>query len=177
MRCLTLTFPGDVTEGLEVEQFAPALYAVILGKAIKLSNYTTLPMFQGNPPDIVCEGESKRIMTAFPIEVATPSGNVFALAKPQKKNKNLILIRFNMGARVDEAMRANVWPDRGNPTVIAMTTNAIKVDTWPSWNMDCIWTCAPDDGFCVTGRSLRFHVINEKGTLVVTDPYIIKKGK
>ena len=172
MKCLTVLNPAKIVEGIVADFVSrEKQYIVRLGLPIKLANATHIPLFKENPPDLmISKNKQKAIINeAFPVESELKRGPCFTLARPAKLTPDILLVRFNMGAQAPEPMRASVWPERGNPTIIAFTTITGKVEVCPDWAMDCLWTCAPGDCFLIRNPKLRYYVKNEHGNLVISN--------
>ena len=170
MRCLTVVNPAKILDGIVADFVSrEKQYMVRLGLPIKLANSTNIPLFKENPPDLVISKNRQKatINEAYPVETELKRGPCFTLARPAKLTPDILLVRFNMGAQAPDHARASVWPERGNPTIIAFTTVTGKVEVWPDWAMDSLWTCAPGDCFLVRNPKFRYHVRNEHGNLVI----------
>ncbi len=175
MKCFTIKNPPEIVEGIRAEHMdKEGIYLVRMGKICKLSNQAILSMFSSNPPDIQKQKQGNNnigiIHDANPVEITTSAGKLFALAKPEVKETDILLVRFFMGSLIDdkyEENRASVWPETGNPTLISYTCIAAEIASWPLWSMDCIYTCSPGDIFHVQGPKYSYRVLNIAGRLEI----------
>ena len=171
MKCFTVRNPPEIVPGIRVE-YRPheSEYSVRMGKIGKLGNLAVVRLFKQNPPDVIQGvGNTGTIMDAYPVEVCSGTANIdYVLAKPDIATPNLLLIRFFMGSLItptNDKQRASVWPETGNPTLLAYSCVAKDAASFPLWHQDSLFSCAPGDVFHIQSEEYNYRVKNENGEL------------
>ena len=170
MRAFTFSLPVKITAGI-VATFIPweKEYVVKLGDTSKLSNETCLRLFKANPPELVpLKKNTMLIHEAYPTEIELKGKPYLVLSKPTKLTPDIVIVHINLGARANPKLRGSAWPERGNPLMIACTMVAGKIDSWPDWNMDAVWTMAPDDGLRIKFEEGECRLVNHNGDLTIS---------
>lgn len=169
MRAFTFSLPKTITPGL-VGTFIPweKEYVIKLGDSSKLANETCVRLFKPNPPELVpLKKNTVLIHEAYPTEIEIKGKQYLVLSKPSKLTPDIILVHVNLGARANPKLRGSSWPERGNPLMIACTFVAKKIDCWPEWDMDAIWSMAPGDGLSIKYTDGECKLINHAGELTI----------
>lgn len=169
MRTFTFSIPPKITPGI-VATYIPweKEFVVKLGDQSKLANETCVRLFKPNPPDAVAlKKNTVLIHEAYPTEIELKGKQYIVLSKPAKLTPDIMLVHVNMGGRANPKLRGSAWPEKGTPLMIACTLVARKLDAWPEWDMDAIWSMAPGDGLRIKYEDGECLLTNHSGELVI----------
>ena len=169
MRTFTFSLPPQITPGI-VATFIPweKEYVVKLGDSSKMANETCVRLFKPNPPDLMpLKKTTQLIHEAYPTEVTLKGKQYIVLSKPAKLTPDILLVHISMGGRANPKLRGSAWPETGNPLMIACSFVARRIDTWPEWDMDAIWSMVPGDGLKIKYEKGECLLTNHSGELVI----------
>ena len=137
-------------------------YILRLGINGFLANETRISLMNDDSqPDITTSESGQKIITnAFPLEVGKgTNSHRYILCKPSKKDDGVYLVRFAFGKQSPDAMRRDVFPVEGYPTLIAIATCALGRGPWPSFGIDGLWVTGINDVFSVSTRTVDNRII------------------
>lgn len=169
MKTYSFSIPPKITPGI-ICTYIPweKEYVVKLGDSSKLSNETCVRLFKPNPPDLTTFKKSTALVfEAYPTEIELKGKPYLVLSKPTKLTPDIILVHVNMGSRANPKLRGSAWPERGSPLMIACTMVAGKIDVWPEWHMDAIWSMSPGDCLKIKYAEGECLLSNKDGELII----------
>ncbi|NBK22174.1 MAG: hypothetical protein EOM68_09125 [Spirochaetia bacterium] len=130
-----------IAPGFLVSRRGDGLF-VRLGGMAKFSNSIDIPLFKGNIPVMDEKGGELFVMDAFPMVLKGGEHPLISLASPAEdtSTRDIILVRFNFGIQRPISARGIVWPESGEPHLVAYSCTGDGNDVCPTWFSDSIWT-------------------------------------
>lgn len=139
----------------------PDVHVLRIGRAGFLSNECSLQLCEsGKTPDLV-DGKGMKLMyDVFPVETGVNEGvHCYKLARPVRDDKGVAFVRFCFGGQVPEGCRADVWPETGTPSPVAIATCAMNRKPWPWFAVDGVWVVNNGDVFCIESARIKDKLI------------------
>lgn len=141
-----------VYPGLLVSRRNGGLF-VRLGGSGKASNTADIPLFKGNVPLTEERDGELYVVDAFPLVlIKGPDSTSLVLADPIEPDPDnrVNLVRFNFSVQRPLSVRGTIWPEAGEPRLVAYTCCSGSNDVWPVWYSDSIWSLSVWDSIRIT---------------------------